>query len=46
MPTQFETYYDFGPLIRAEMKRMRARGCTKSEHNLYHAASRKVRGHR
>ena len=37
---------NLGPLIRAEMARMRAKGCTKSKPNLYAAASRKVRRRR
>jgi hypothetical protein len=42
MPTG-ETYTrNLGPLVRAEMARLRAKGCTKSEINLYDLAYSRV----
>jgi hypothetical protein len=44
MPIEYGGYINFGPLIKAEMARLRAKGCTKSDLNLYALAYRKVAG--
>lgn len=46
MPSEGTYTYNVGPAVRAEMKRLRARGCTKSEQNLYMLAYRRVTGRR
>lgn len=43
MPTETGYYFNIGPLITAEIARLRAKGCTKSDFNIRILAEKNIR---